>query len=240
MVDAVSHDVLRANEVWSAYEAEREVLKEKRAALARHTLDVKQPHEQAVRDHRAAVAAALDAGDPPPLAPEEPDLRHLAEADALLRIQEEMHAARRHEALAEAADDLLTALRDREGADNARLAMLAPEVHRLRARRVADLALYAQIVGAQDKHAGLSVHPSRQERVPRDVTTDGLLNAAEADVSLLGSTPMGGSDRRVMLDDGSDDSIRQIGPRRLGMSSRSFGGDISSWPRVHRLPPGRV
>jgi hypothetical protein len=141
--------------------------------------------------------------------------------------------------MAEAADDLLTALRDREGVDNAALAMLAPEVHRLHARRVADLALYAQIVGAQDKHAGLSVHPSRQERVPREVTTDALLNAAEADVSLLGSTPMSGG-RRVMLDDGSDDSIREIGPRRLGMSSRSFGGDISSWPRVQRLPPGRV
>ncbi len=234
------HEVLKANPAWSAYEAQGQALAEKRDALVRHVFDAKAPHERAVIEHKAAVADAVESGEVPPLAPDPPDLRHLDEADALLRIQMEAHAARRVEVLAEAADDLLTALRDREGVDNAGLAMLAPEVHRFRARRVADLALYAQIVGAQDKHAGLSVHPSRQERVPREVTTDALLNAAEADVSLLGSTPVGGADRRVMLDDGSDDSIRQIAPRRLGLSSRSFGGDISSWPREQRLPPGRV
>lgn len=234
-----SHDVLKANPVWSAYEADGEALKAKRAALAQHALDVKQPHEQAVRDHRAAVAAAVDAGEVPPMAPEPPDLRHLADAAALLQMQEEAHRGRKSAVLAEVSEDVLQGLRDRESARQARLAMLAPEVHRLRTETVADLALFAQVLGAVDREAGLSVHPSRQERVSREVSTDGLLNAAEAGVSLLQPAPIGEVTGRVMRDDGSDDGVRQQGRRPLGMSSGTFG-NVDRWPREQRLPPGRV
>lgn len=236
----MTHDVLRANPVWSAYEAEGEALKQKRAALAQHTLDVRQPHEQALREHRAAVVAAADAGEVPPLPPPEPDLRQYAEAAAHLQMQEEAYRDRKGAVLAEVAQDVLQGLRDRESARQARLAMLAPEVHRLRAETIADLALFAQVLGAVDREAGLSIHPSRQERVARDVTTDALLNAAEAGMTLLEPAPIGEVTGRVLRDDGTDDGVRQIAPRRLGMTSRSFGGDISSWPREQRLPPGRV
>lgn len=234
-------DVLQANPVWAAWAAERVALQEKRAALVRHTFDARAPYEQAVAEHRAAVAAAVDAGEVPPVSPEVPDLRHLNDAAAMLRTKEAAHQACKDEVLAEAAEDVLLALRDRESADNARLAMLAPEVHRLRARRVADLDLYAQVIGAQDRHAGLTVHPSRQERVSRDVTTDALLNAAEADVSLLAPVPMTGVPAgRVVPDDGRDESARNRPPQLLGMTGRGFGGANATWPRESRLPPGRV
>ncbi len=156
-------------------------------------------------------------------------------------MQEEAHRDRRVEALADAADDVLLALRDRESADNARLAMLAPEVHRLRARRLPDLALYAQLIGAQDRHAGLTVHPSRQERVSRYVSIEALLNAAEADVSLLALVPLAGvPGSRVVPDDGRDESARNRPPQVLGMTGRGFSGSTAHWPRVTRLPPGRV
>ncbi len=237
----VTHDVLQANAAWAAWAAERVALQEKRAALARHTLDARAPYEQAVAEHKAAIAAAVDSGEPPPVSPEVPDLRHLDDAFAMLRMQEEAHQDRRVEVLAGAADDVLLALRDRESADNARLAALAPEVHRLRARRVADLDLYAEVIGAADRHAGMTVHPSRQERVSRDVSIEALLNAAEAGVSLLAPVPMAGVPAsRVVPDDGRAESAESRPPQLLGMTGRGFGGATAHWPRETRLPPGRV
>ncbi len=236
----MSHDVLRANETWAAYEAASEALREKRAALVRHIFDAKAPHEQAKVEHAAAVASAVESGDAPPPAPEEPDLRAYTQAEALLRMQEEAHRERKDSVLAEIATDVLNALEDREHVDNVEAVAIAPRLRRLVTRRSADLALVAQVIGAVDREAGLSTHPSRAERVPRSIGVEALLAAAEADVSVLEPVPMlGPSAGRVLPDDGRDDGIRRAPPQRLGMS-RGFGGDLSDWPRVQTLPPGRV
>lgn len=239
----MTHDVLRANEVWAAYEAEGEALKEKRAALVRHEFEVRRPYEEAVVAWKAAIREAVDSGEKPPEAPEPPQerLRSLDTAKAILRTQEDAHRERRDAVLADIATDVLNALGDRERVDNAEAAEIAPRLRRLVTRRTADLGLVAQLIGAVDREAGLSVHPSRAERVPRSIGLEALLAAAEADVSVLEPVPMAGVPAgRVLPDDGSDDGVRQVQPRRLGMSGRSFGGDLSSWPREHRLPPGRV
>jgi len=221
----VTHDVLKANEVWSAYESAGEVLKEKRLALARHRADLIAPYEAAVAQHKADVVQAVEAGTMPPPVPELPDLRHVAEAEALVLAKERAHRERRDAVLGEISGDVQSALLDRESASNARLAQVAPEVRRLLAQRVADLSLFAQVLGAEDRELGLAVHPSRFERVATDVTVDSLLSGAEADASMfrLSDLPRPIS-HVVQRDDGRDDGIRQIQPKRLGLSGRGFGG----------------
>jgi hypothetical protein len=238
--DVVTHPVLAANEAYAEWEAAGQALREKRAALVRHVLDTRRPYDESVTAHKAAVAAAVEIGDVPPLAPEPPPLDHLAEAEAMVRSLEEAHRGRRTEVLVAAAEDLQTALRDRESVRNARMAALAPEIRAARAQAVADFGLLGSILGAQDRAAGLSVHPSRGERIPTTVSTEALLDAAEADVSMLAPIPVAAvASGRVLIDDGTDDRIPQIEPRRLGMS-RSFGNTTAGWPTYSALPPGRV
>jgi hypothetical protein len=236
----VTHEVLLANETWAQYEADGRALAEKRAALVRHEFEARRPYEEAVVAHKAAVAEAVESGEMPPPAPQPPDLRHLDSAKALLRTQEEAHRERKDAVLAEIATDVLNALGDRERVDNAEAAQIAPRLRRLVTRRSADLSLVALVIGAVDREAGLSTHPSRAERVPRSIAVEALLAAAEADVSVLEPVPMLGPPAgRVLPDDGRGDGIPHAPPQRLGMS-RGFGGDLSDWPTVQHLPPGRV
>lgn len=221
----MTHCVLEANEVWSAYERAGEVLKERRLTLARHRADLTAPYEAAVAQHKADVAQAVEEGTMPPPVPESPDLRHVGEAEALVLDREMVHRERRDSVLAEISGDVQSALLDRESASNARLRQVAPEVRRLLSQRVEDLSLYAQVIGAEDRELGLAVHPSRFERVVTDVTVDSLLTGAEADASMfrLSDLPRPIS-RVVQRDDGRDDGIRQVQPKRLGLSGRGFGG----------------
>lgn len=122
--------------------------------------------------------------------PVEPDTRHLADARRLLEAEEQRHRSRRAEVLAAAADDLLQGLADQKRADNAELAMLAPKVRRLMERRNEGLRLVADVLGAVATVAGSPVHPSRAQRVRRDVDVQTLLDAAEADMTLLDREPI--------------------------------------------------
>lgn len=237
------HPVLAANPTWAEYERKRQRLAEQRQAQVAHDFAARRPYEEAVVAHRAAVAEAVEKGEAPPVAPAPPDLRHLGDAAAPLHSQVEAHRERRDEVLAAAATDLLNALEDRERAGNARLGQMVPDLRELHAERVADLALVAQVIGAVDRQAGETRHPSRAERVPRDLTVEALLAAAESGTSVL--APAGTTDlpcRRVLLDDGQDDGVRQVRPRSLGMvSGGTFGGvHPTDWPTTQRLPPGRV
>jgi hypothetical protein len=92
--------------------------------------------------------------------------------------------------LAEASEDLLQGLADRERADNAEAASLAPKARLLVARREADFRVVAEVLGAVDPKAGRAAHPRRSEGVRRRVDADTLPAAAEADLSLLDPEPL--------------------------------------------------
>lgn len=224
----MTHPVLAANPVWTEYERQGEVLRERRLALARHRLALTEPYDAAVQVHKEAVRAAVDAGQVPPVAPDPPPLRHIAEADALHVQEVQDHRARRDSVLAEIAGAVLEALADRERAGNARLAQISPEVRRLLAQRREDLTLYAMVLGAQDRDAGLAVHPSRADRVDRRPTVEALLSAAEADVTLfrIGEIPRP-SGSKVVIDRGQDEpkarphSLGMTGPARVGIVDRA-------------------
>lgn len=194
----MAHDVLKANPAWEQYEQEGAALQAKRDALARHVLEARRPFEAAMSEHPALVRAALDAGEAPSPRPVEPDLRHLDDAKHLLEAQEREHRGRRDSVLAAIADDVLAGLADWERADNSEAMTLAPKVRRLIARRQ-DLRLAADVYAATDRHAGLTVRPSRADRVRRDVDADLLLDAAEADLSLLDPEPMLGAIREPTI-----------------------------------------
>lgn len=227
------HDVLKANKVWAEYEAEGAALQSKRASLAKHELAVLRPYREASAAYPGLVQKALDSGDPPPPRPTEPDTEHLGDARRLLEGQEQAHRTRKDGVLAAASEDLLAGLHDRERADNAELATLAPKVRRLLARRREDLRLAADVYGAVDRRSGQVAHPSRSQRVRRDLDTDRLLAAAEADVTLLDPEPvMVAPNRqpRIMADDGNGwmARMRQSGGEAVGYTvGGRFGGEKS-------------
>jgi hypothetical protein len=181
----MTHPVLLANDSWEEYEAEGARLQEKRASLADHELAAWRPFHEAMAEHPALLEQALESGESPPLRPPVPDTAHLADARRLLEHQEQEHRARRDQVLTAAAEDLLAGLHDRERADNAHGSVLAPQVRALVARRKEDRRLAADVYAAVDRTAGVNVRPSRSDRVPRDLDAGTLLDAAEADRTLL-------------------------------------------------------
>jgi hypothetical protein len=167
-------------------------------------------------------------------------MRHLDDARTLLDAEERQHRARRSEVLATAADDLLRGLADRERADNATVAALAPRLRDLVIRRKADLRLVAEVLAAVDRTAGHAVHPSRSERVRRTVDVDLLLSAAEADMSLLDPEPLPPptSQARTMRD-GEPGWVARLGAQQAAATNGVGYVEGGSFGNVDRRPLAR-
>lgn len=225
-----AHDVLRASDAWSAWEAERVDLAARRERLAEQIAEVNAAEAKAIADHAAKVAGATRGGKSIPKPPVPAERAHLDHALSVQTADEMAHRARRDQVFAEAASGgAMDALTARERDRQARLTDLAPIVAEIVAEAHADARLCRDLVAALDRWSGRTVRPPRSDRIDPHPDLSTLLAAALNSASLLVPQPLTPQTDGVTVD---RDRVHQFGyadrdrpappptPRALGLRAR--------------------
>lgn len=193
----MTHPTLSALAAHAAWEAERAELATRAERLQVQTDELVAEREAANTKWRQAAEKAEREGKPIPAQPAPPDARAIDWAWSRLRTDERAHQSRRAQVLAECAPEALAVLAEREEDRWERLAELAPILAELVAEARADATLARDLVQAQDRVAGLSVRPSRAERVNTRPELAKMLDAATGRRSLLTPAPLTPREPRI-------------------------------------------
>jgi hypothetical protein len=173
-----AHPILTAHPAYQKWEAHGVDLVKRRASLARQGLAAFAERDKVRVAHAEAVRVAVEKSKPIPATPEPADLSHLDAAMTIQEAAEEAHRDRRAVMLTEiAADGGLLGVEERLGAALAKVADAAPAIKEAQDDLVDTLAVYRDMLRAQDRAAGVVVRPSRADRVRLRWDVDALLSA---------------------------------------------------------------
>jgi hypothetical protein len=190
--DDMTHPILTAHPAYQQWEKRGADLAKRRDSLARQVMAAQQEEAKVDAAHAVKVQEAVEKSKPIPSRPERPDLSHLDAALGFQRRAEEAHRDQRTSVVAEvAADGGLLGVEDRLEAGLARITEVAPTIRDAQADLQETLAVYRDMVRAQDIVNGLTIRPPRASRVRTTWDVDSLLSAAVADLMALEPIPKG-------------------------------------------------
>ncbi|MHB8185892.1 MAG: hypothetical protein ACYDDU_07345 [Dermatophilaceae bacterium] len=214
-----THPVLAAHPRWQEHEAKVAELRVREESIRKQVLAASALAEEKRQAHNVAFAKAVSTGG---ILPSEPPAipAGFDRALQMLRLEADALRSAGEVVMAEIADDLEAATRDRNRVAMAQVAKERKTLERLRDQVHENLRFVAQVRASVDRaNLGAVVRPSRAARTRAGLTFDELLSFAESDSDPLEPEPIppavGG---RVMIDDGTDESIAVMRRHNAGFT----------------------